>query len=49
MTIIYMDAEMRIAEPKNENQHGDLLEWLGSRPVGHLADGPLNPVLYPAS
>jgi ectoine hydroxylase-related dioxygenase (phytanoyl-CoA dioxygenase family) len=46
MTIIYMDAEMRIAEPRNKNQHRDLHDWLGDLPVGHLVDGPLNPVLY---
>lgn len=46
MTIIYIDADIRITEPKNKNQIADLHNWLSDRPVGHLADGPLNPVLY---
>lgn len=48
MTIIYVDADMRIAEPANENQAGDLWAWMpGARP-GEVPDTPLNPVLYRA-
>jgi ectoine hydroxylase-related dioxygenase (phytanoyl-CoA dioxygenase family) len=46
MTIIYMDADMKIAEPVNNAQELDRQGWLGGLPVGHVADGPLNPVLY---
>ncbi len=45
-TIIYVDVDARIAEPKSEAQQKDLERWLvGSKP-GQLATGPLNPVLF---
>ena len=48
MTIIYLDADMTVAEPANENQAGDLASWMpGARP-GDVPDTPLNPVLYRA-
>jgi ectoine hydroxylase-related dioxygenase (phytanoyl-CoA dioxygenase family) len=48
MTIIYLDADMTVGEPKNENQAGDLASWMpGARP-GDLPETPLNPVLYRA-
>jgi ectoine hydroxylase-related dioxygenase (phytanoyl-CoA dioxygenase family) len=48
MTIIYLDADMPVAEPKNENQAGDLASWMpGARP-GDLPETLLNPVLYRA-
>ncbi|MFW6598085.1 phytanoyl-CoA dioxygenase family protein [Propionibacteriaceae bacterium Y2011] len=47
MTIIYVDADMIIAEPANDNQVADLATWLpGCRP-GDVVASPLNPVLYP--
>ena len=46
MTIIYVDADMEIAEPVNPAQVNDLASWLGARPVGGKVGGPLNPVLY---
>jgi hypothetical protein len=46
MTIIYMDKDIRIVEPTNEYRVNDLKTWLDSRPVGSIADGRLNPVLY---
>jgi len=46
MTVIYMDAAIEIAAPTNRYQENDLKSWLGSRPVGSVADGPLNPVLF---
>lgn len=45
MTVIYMDAEIRVVEPANENQRGDLGWMPGARP-GQIPDTPLNPVLY---
>jgi len=48
MTIIYIDADIEITEPINDNQRADHQLWLSGLPVGHVADGPLNPVLYPA-
>ncbi|MGH3742485.1 MAG: phytanoyl-CoA dioxygenase family protein [Micromonosporaceae bacterium] len=48
MTVIYIDADMTIAEPRNENQKADLTSWFpGARP-GQVPDTPLNPVLFRA-
>jgi ectoine hydroxylase-related dioxygenase (phytanoyl-CoA dioxygenase family) len=48
MTIIYLDADMTVGEPRNENQAGDLASWMpGARPRD-LPETPLNPVLYRA-
>ncbi len=46
MTIIYMDKDIRIVEPTNEYRMADWKTWLDSKPVGSLANGELNPVLY---
>jgi ectoine hydroxylase-related dioxygenase (phytanoyl-CoA dioxygenase family) len=46
MTIIYMDADITIAEPVNDSQRGDLRAWLDDTPVGEIPNGPLNPVLF---
>jgi len=46
MTVIYMDRDIEVAEPANENQRGDLEAWLPGARVGETPDGPLNPVLY---
>lgn len=46
MTIIYMDADLTVAEPVNDNQRADLRGWLAGTPVGAVPDTPLNPVLY---
>jgi ectoine hydroxylase-related dioxygenase (phytanoyl-CoA dioxygenase family) len=44
MTIIYMDADITIAEPTNDNQRADL-GWMPGIEVGAVPDTPLNPVL----
>lgn len=46
MTIIYMDKDMRIVEPTNEYRIADWNTWLDSKPIGAIADGKLNPILY---
>ncbi len=46
MTVIYMDEDMRLAEPKNSNQMADWNTWMPGVRVGEVADSPLNPVLY---
>lgn len=46
MTIIYMDADITVAEPVNDNQRADLHGWLLDTPVGRVPDTPLTPVLY---
>ena len=47
MTIIYMDAEMRVAEPRDAMQRSDLAQWLPGLVPGDVAASALNPVLWP--
>jgi ectoine hydroxylase-related dioxygenase (phytanoyl-CoA dioxygenase family) len=49
MTIIYMDADIQVTQPDNEWRKADWRSWLSEAPVGGRPEGPLNPVLYPAS
>lgn len=46
MTIIYMDKDMKLKEPANENQIDDWNTWCPGAVVGELINTPLNPVLY---
>lgn len=46
MTMIYMDKDIRIIEPTNRYRIADWQTWLDAKPVGNIADGPLNPILY---
>jgi ectoine hydroxylase-related dioxygenase (phytanoyl-CoA dioxygenase family) len=46
MTVIYMDAGIRISPPANRFQESDRANFLAGRPVGGVPDGPLNPVLW---
>lgn len=46
MTIIYMDADMRLAEPVNAPQRLDREQWCDGVEVGALIDKPGNPLLY---
>jgi len=46
MTMIYMDKDIKVVEPTNKYQVADWQTWLNSRPVGSVADGQLNPILY---
>ena len=46
MTIIYMDQDIRVIEPKNKHQMQDLTEHMPGISVGQIMDSPLNPVLY---
>jgi ectoine hydroxylase-related dioxygenase (phytanoyl-CoA dioxygenase family) len=46
MTMIYMDADIRVTQPVNDNQVVDRREWLSDTPVGEVPQGELNPVLY---
>ncbi|MFJ9033087.1 phytanoyl-CoA dioxygenase family protein [Streptomyces sp. NPDC102274] len=45
MTVIYLDADIRVAEPTNEHQARDL-GWMPDTETGHVPETPLNPVLY---
>jgi len=49
MTVIYMDADMRVAEPVNDHQRDDLRKWLPGLSPGDLAASPSNPVLWPTA
>ncbi len=46
MTVIYMDKDIRLKEPSNENQVEDWKAWLPGAKVGEVVDTKLNPVLY---
>jgi len=46
MTIIYMDRDMRLVEPKNKSQQSDWDGWMPGAKVGEIIDTPLNPVIY---
>jgi hypothetical protein len=42
----FMDADITVAEPVNDDQRADRRGWLADTPVGSVPDTPLNPVLY---
>ncbi len=46
MTVIYMDEDMRLAEPRNKNQRADWEAWCNGAKVGEIIDTPTNPVLW---
>ena len=46
MTVIYMDEEMRLAAPRNENQKADWDGWCPGAKVGERIETPINPVLW---
>lgn len=48
MTVIYMDADIRVAPPTNDHQIADR-GWMPGAGIGDVPDTPLNPVLYDAS
>ncbi len=45
-TVIYMDMDMALAEPRNANQQNDWDTWTPSSKVGEVMADPRNPVLY---
>jgi ectoine hydroxylase-related dioxygenase (phytanoyl-CoA dioxygenase family) len=46
MTVIYIDADMRLKAPDNPMQANDWAAWCPGAKVGELIDTPLNPVLF---
>lgn len=46
MTVIYMDKDMILKEPENENQKLDWETWCPGAKVGEVIDTPLNSVIY---
>ena len=49
MTVIYMDKDMKLKAPENDNQQLDWDTWCPGARVGEQIDTPLNPVLYEVS
>jgi len=47
-TVIFMDIDMRLSEPRNANQRNDHEAWTPSTQVDEVMNDPLNPVLYAA-
>jgi ectoine hydroxylase-related dioxygenase (phytanoyl-CoA dioxygenase family) len=48
MTVIYMDSEMRLIEPRSQAHRNDWASWCPGAKVGEVIASPLNPVLYEA-
>jgi len=48
MTIIYIEDGIRLVEPTNKNQFGDIEAWMRGTHVGEVVETELNPVLYRA-
>ena len=46
MTIIYMDKDMVLKNPKNKNQEHDWNTWCPNAKIGAVIDTPLNPIIY---
>lgn len=49
MTIIYMDAAMKLKHPENGNQVNDWHKWCPGATVGEIIDSPINPVVFSKS
>jgi ectoine hydroxylase-related dioxygenase (phytanoyl-CoA dioxygenase family) len=47
MTVIYMDKDMILKVPENDNQRNDWETWCPGAIIGEEIDTPLNPVLFP--
>lgn len=46
MTMIYMDKDMKLAAPTNDNQQNDWQTWCPGAVIGSIINTPINPVLY---
>ena len=46
MTVIYMDKNMKLKAPENDNQQLDWDTWCPGAKVGEVIDTEINPVLY---
>lgn len=46
MTMIYMDENIHITQPKNKNHVMDIERWAPGLKTGDVLDSPLNPVVY---
>ena len=46
MTVIYMDKDMILSQPVNENQVADWNTWCPDSKIGEVINSPLNPILF---
>jgi ectoine hydroxylase-related dioxygenase (phytanoyl-CoA dioxygenase family) len=46
MTVIYMDAQMRLKQPENKNQENDWHTWCPGAVPGEVIDTELNPIIF---
>jgi ectoine hydroxylase-related dioxygenase (phytanoyl-CoA dioxygenase family) len=46
MTVIYMDQDMKLKNPENDNQVNDWYTWCPGAKVGEIIQSPINPLLY---
>jgi hypothetical protein len=46
MTIIYMDSNMRLKAPENNNQQNDWYTWCPGAIIDEIIETPLNPLVY---
>lgn len=46
MTVIYMDKDQIVAEPRNQFQVADRVKWLANVPVGSHPQDDMNPMLF---
>jgi ectoine hydroxylase-related dioxygenase (phytanoyl-CoA dioxygenase family) len=49
MTIIYVDADAKVAKPANKSQESDLANWFPGLKPGDAIKSPLNPLIYASS
>lgn len=46
MTMIYIDADMKLAAPTNRNQQADWQRWMPGTAIGDVVETPQNPLLF---
>lgn len=46
MTVIFMDKDMILKQPDNENQINDWNTWCPGAKVGEVINSPINPIMY---
>ncbi len=45
-TVIYVDEDIRLTEPKNKDQQNDRQRWCPGVEIGEILNSPLNPVIF---
>jgi len=46
MTVIYMDKDIRMTEPRNTAQKADIAAWMAGTKPGEIPNTPLTPIMY---